>query len=275
MLVNLNELLPDAANAGYAIPCFNVFGYEDAKAVVEAAEEAQKPVILACNKDVIDFYGPQDAVNLFRGMAVDSSQKIVLHLDHTYEEEIIYQAIKAGFSSVMFDGSQLPLEENIRRTKQVSAVAHACNVSVEGEIGSVPYEEGRDHIKSILTDAHEAQRYAEESGLDCMALSVGNIHRLTEPTSVIDFGLLDRVESLVDKPLVIHGTSGIRDEDILALKRTRVSKFNIGTCLRQALGNNLRQYMNQEASKFDRLYFMKKAMPHVREEALRNIQLLS
>ncbi|MHA2939898.1 class II fructose-bisphosphate aldolase [Vibrio sp. RC27] len=275
MLVNLNELLPNAAEASYAIPCFNVFGYEDAKAVVEAAEESKKPVILACNKDVIDFYGPRDAVNLFRGLAESSSQKIVLHLDHTYEEEIIYQAITAGFSSVMFDGSQLPLEENIRRTKNVAQVAHACNVSVEGEIGSVPYTEGRDHIKSILTDANEAQRYAEESDLDCMALSVGNIHRLTEPTSVIDFGLLDKVESLVTKPLVIHGTSGIKVEDILTLKKTRVSKFNIGTCLRQALGNNLRKYMNEEASKFDRLYFMKKAMPHVREEALRNIELLS
>lgn len=275
MLVSLNELLPDAAKSSSAVPCFNVFGYEDAKAVVEAAEEAKKPVILACNKDVIDFYGPQDAVNLFRGMAEDSSQKIVLHLDHTYEEEIIFQAIKAGFSSVMFDGSQLPLEENIRRTKAVAKVAHACGVSVEGEIGSVPYEEGRDHIKSILTDAEEAQRYAQESDLDCMALSVGNIHRLTEKTSVIDFGLLDRVESLVEKPLVIHGTSGIKDEDILALKRTRVSKFNIGTCLRQALGNNLRRYMNEEVNKFDCLYFMSKAMPHVREEALRNIELLS
>ncbi|WED25798.1 class II fructose-bisphosphate aldolase family protein [Vibrio sp. DW001] len=275
MLVSLNEILPDAATSNSAVPCFNVFGYEDAKAVVEAAEEAKKPVILACNKDVIDFYGPRDAANLFRCMAEESSQKIVLHLDHTYEEEIIYQAIKAGFSSVMFDGSQLPLEENIRRTKAVAQVAHACGVSVEGEIGSVPYEEGRDHIKSILTNAEEAQRYSQESDLDCMALSVGNIHRLTEKTSVIDFGLLDRVESLVDKPLVIHGTSGIKDEDILALKRTRVSKFNIGTCLRQALGNNLRRYMNEEVNKFDRLYFMKKAMPHVREEALKNIELLS
>ncbi|WP_413282981.1 class II fructose-bisphosphate aldolase [Vibrio sp. MA40-2] len=275
MLVNLNEILPDAADGDYAIPCFNVFGYEDGRAIVEAAEESKKPVILACNKDVIDFYGTKDAVSLFKGLAEASSQKIVLHLDHTYEEDIIYRAISAGFSSVMYDGSQLPLEENIRRTRNVAQVAHACNVSVEGEIGSVPYQEGRDHIKSILTDAKEAQRYAEESELDCMALSVGNVHRLTEATSVIDFSLLEQVELLVSKPLVIHGTSGIKDEDILKLKTTRVSKFNIGTCLRQALGNNLRRYMNEEVNKFDRIYFMQKAMPHVRAEALRNIELLS
>lgn len=275
MLVNLNEILPQAANGNYAVPCFNVFGYEDARAVVDAAEEVQKPIILACNKDVIDFYGPVVAATMFSEIAKNSSQKVVLHLDHTYEEHIVYQAIKAGFSSVMFDGSQLSLAENIARTKKVAEVAHACGVSVEGEIGSVPYQEGRDHIKTIDTSPLEAQQYAEQSNLDCIALSIGNIHRLTEPTSTIDFELLKKVEALVTKPLVIHGTSGIKDEDILRLKKTRVSKFNIGTSLRQALGHNLRDYMNAETEKFDRLYFMKKAMPHVREEAVRWFKLLS
>jgi len=267
MLVNLNEILPQAANGNYAV--------EDARAVVDAAEEVQKPIILACNKDVIDFYGPVVAATMFSEIAKNSSQKVVLHLDHTYEEHIVYQAIKAGFSSVMFDGSQLSLAENIARTKKVAEVAHACGVSVEGEIGSVPYQEGRDHIKTIDTSPLEAQQYAEQSNLDCIALSIGNIHRLTEPTSTIDFELLKKVEALVTKPLVIHGTSGIKDEDILRLKNTRVSKFNIGTSLRQALGHNLRDYMNAETDKFDRLYFMKKAMPHVREEAIRWFKLLS
>lgn len=275
MLVNLNDVLPEAAESDYAVPCFNVFGYEDARAIVDAAEEVKKPVILACNKDVIDFYGPVIAATMFTELAKNSSQKIVLHLDHTYEEHIVYQAIKAGFSSVMFDGSQLPLEENIARTKKVAEVAHACGVSIEGEIGSVPYQEGRDHIKTIDTSPYEAQLYAEQSNLDCIALSVGNVHRLTEPTSIIDFELLKKIEALVFKPLVIHGTSGIREEDILKLKKTRVSKFNIGTCLRQALGHNLRDYMNAESDKFDRLYFMKKAMPHVKDEAIRCFKLLS
>jgi fructose-bisphosphate aldolase class II len=275
MLVNLNDVLPEAAEGDYAIPCFNVFGYEDARAVVDAAEEIKKPVILACNKDVMDFYGPVIAANLFSDLAKSSSQKVVLHLDHTYDEEIIYQAIKAGFSSVMFDGSQLSLEDNIARTKKVAEVAHACGVSVEGEIGSVPYQEGRDHIKTIDTTPEEAQLYAEKSDLDCIALSVGNIHRLTEPTSIINFELLEKIAALVSKPLVIHGTSGIKDEDILKLKKTSVSKFNIGTCLRQELGNNLRDYMNAEPNKFDRIYFMQKAMPHVKAEALRWFKLLS
>ncbi|MBY5947778.1 class II fructose-bisphosphate aldolase [Photobacterium rosenbergii] len=275
MLVSLKELLPQAAESDYAVPCFNVFGYEDACAVVEAAEAVGKPVILACNKDVADFYGVETAAAMLLPLAHNSSVPVCLHLDHTYDEDVVYRALKAGFSSVMFDGSQLPLDENIARTRAVVDVAHALGASVEGEIGSVPYEEGRDHIKSIYTEPEDALRFAKESGADCVAISVGNVHRLTEPTCTIDFGRLDRIANMVDIPLVIHGTSGIRDEDMQELKRTRVSKFNIGTCLRQALGHNLRDFMNAEPQKFDRIYFMRKAMPFVKEEAIRNFELLS
>ncbi|RIH73295.1 fructose-bisphosphate aldolase [Vibrio splendidus] len=275
MLVNLNDLLPDAAASNYSVPCFNVFGFEDARAVVEAAEEVNKAVILACNKDVVDFYGVETAAAMFLGLATKSAVPVCLHLDHTYEEDIVYRALKAGFSSVMFDGSQLSLEENIARTRKVADVAHALGASVEGEIGSVPYDEGRDHIKTIDTSPADAARFARESGADCVAISVGNVHRLTEPTCTIDFGLLDRIAAEVTIPLVIHGASGIRDEDMARLKQSRVSKFNIGTCLRQALGNNLRGYMNDEPEKFDRIYFMQKAMPYVKDEAIRNFELLS
>lgn len=275
MLVNLNDLLPQAAASDYSVPCFNVFGYEDARAVVDAAEEVGKPVILACNKDVVDFYGVETAAAMFLNLAHNSSVPVCLHLDHTYEEEIVFRALKAGFSSVMFDGSQLPLEENIARTRKVADVAHALGATVEGEIGSVPYDEGRDYIKSIHTEPADAARFAKESGADCVAISVGNVHRLTEPTCTIDFGLLDRIAAEVSIPLVIHGTSGIRDEDMVQLKQSRVSKFNIGTCLRQALGHHLRADMNNEPQKFDRIYFMQKAMPHVKQEAIRNFELLS
>ncbi|WP_116472639.1 class II fructose-bisphosphate aldolase [Zobellella maritima] len=275
MLVNLNDLLPEAAASNFSVPCFNVFGYEDARAVVEAAEEVGKPVILACNKDVIDFYGVETAAAMFLHLAKSSKVPVCLHLDHTYEENIVFRALKAGFSSVMFDGSQLSLDENIARTRKVAAVAHALGASIEGEIGSVPYDEGRDHIKSIDTDPADAARFATESGVDCVAISVGNVHRLTEPTCTIDFGLLDRIAGAVSLPLVIHGTTGIREEDMLRLKQSRVSKFNIGTCLRQALGHNLRDFMNGEPQKFDRIYFMQKAMPYVKQEAIRHFELLS
>jgi fructose-bisphosphate aldolase class II len=275
MLVNLNDLLPKAANSSYAVPCFNVFGYEEGRMILEAAEQLNKPVILAANKDMVDFMGVKLLAQMLTTMAEDSSAQVCIHLDHTYEEDIVYQAIHHGFSSVMFDGSQLSLEENIRRTRQVVEVAKAVGVSVEGEIGSVAYTEGRDHIKSISTVPEEALRYAEESGLDAMAVAVGNVHRLTTPTSVIDYPRLEEIANIVgDIPLVIHGTTGIKDEDILKLKQTRISKFNIGTSLRMEMGNNLRRVMNNEPDQFDRLYFMKKAMPYVRDDAMRILNLL-
>jgi len=276
MLVTLNDILPDAADGSYAVPCCNVFGYEEGRAIVAAAETLKRPVILAANKDMVDFMGVEALAKMLLSLAHNSSAKVCVHLDHTYEEEIVYQAIHHGFSSVMFDGSQLPLEENIRRTKQVVQVAHAMGVSVEGEIGSVAYNEGRDHIKSISTVPEEAAAYASESGLDAMAVAVGNVHRLTTPDSVIDYPRLEEIAGLVgDIPLVIHGTTGIKEEDILKLKQTRVSKFNIGTSLRMVTGENLRRLMNEEPNKFDKMYFMQKVMPFIQAEAERIIRLLA
>ena len=276
MLVTLNEILPDAANSDYAIPCFNVFGYEEGRAIVDAAETLKHPIILAANKDMVDFMGVELLAKMLLSLAKNSSAKVCVHLDHTYDEEIVYRAMHHGFSSVMFDGSQLSLEENIRRTKQVAEVAHALGVSVEGEIGSVAYKEGRDHIKSISTTPDDARRYAEESGLDAMAIAIGNVHRLTTPDSVIDYALLESIAGEIGTmPLVIHGTTGIKEEDILKLKRTRVSKFNIGTSLRMAMGENLRRLMNEEPEQFDKLYFMKKVIPFVQADAERIIRLLS
>ncbi|MFT2109570.1 class II fructose-bisphosphate aldolase [Marinomonas sp. 2405UD68-3] len=276
MLVTLNEILPDAANSNYAIPCCNVFGYEEGRAIVDAAETLKKPIILAANKDMVDFMGVEALGKMLVSLATSSSAKVCVHLDHTYEENIVFNAMHHGFSSVMFDGSQLPLEENIRRTNNVVQVAHALGVSVEGEIGSVAYKEGRDHIKSIKTTPEDARRYAEESGLDAMAVAIGNVHRLTTPDSIIDYELLESIADKVnDIPLVIHGTTGIKEADILKLKQTRVAKFNIGTSLRMAMGENLRRLMNEEPHKFDKMYFMQKAMPFVQAEAERIIRLLN
>lgn len=275
MLVTLNDILPQAANSKSAVACINVFGFEDARAIIEAAEQLQQPVILATNKDMVDLLGVDTLAGMLLPMIKASSASVCLHLDHCYEEAIVYQAMKAGYSSVMFDGSQLPLEENTSRTRQVVSVAKAFGISVEGEIGSVPYQEGRDHIKSIFTNADEARHYAEGSGLDALAVAVGNVHRLTSPTSTIDYSLLEDVESKVAVPLVIHGTTGIREADILRLKQTRVSKFNVGTSLRMVVGNSLRAAMAAEPEQFDRSYFMRKIYPDIRTEAERIIQLLA
>ena len=273
MLVNLNDLLPKAAISDYAVPCFNVLGFEDAKAIVNAAEKVNKPIILAANKSLIDFMGVKHAALFMCALAKEAAVPVCVHLDHTYDESIIYQAIQYGFSSVMFDGSQLPLEENIRRTRAVVDVAHAVGVSVEGEIGSVPYDDIRPHILSIPTRVEDAQRFAEHSGADAIAVSVGNIHRLKTPTAIIDHHQLAAIAKVVDAPLVIHGTSGINDSDLQRLIKSAVAKFNIGTLLRQAFIKGVRQAVEENHDIREKALLMEGAMSAVEQLVARQLTL--
>lgn len=274
MLATLKELLPAAADGHFAIPCFNVFGNEEVVAILAAASAANKSVILACNKEMADHMGVVGFAGMVRGLAQAAQVKVCVHLDHCYEEERIYAALRAGFTSVMFDGSQLPLAENIRRTAEVARVAHVFGASVEGEIGSVPYTEGRDHIKSESTDPQDAAEFALRTGVDAMAISVGNVHRMTETVSEIDFARVEQIAALTRTPLVIHGTSGINDADLQRLKHMRVAKFNIGTTMRMTFNRSLRQSLTENPERFDRLQIMKPVLHELEIEARRMIDLL-
>jgi fructose-bisphosphate aldolase class II len=275
MLATLKELLPAAADGRYAVPCFNVFGSEEVVAILAAATHAGRGVILACNKDMADHMGVIGFAGMVRGLADAASVPVCVHLDHCYEEERIHAALRAGFTSVMFDGSQLPLKDNSARTAAIARLAQGFGASVEGEVGSVPYTEGRDHIKSELTDPQDALAFAEQSGVDAMAISVGNVHRMTEAISEIDFALVQRIAASITLPLVIHGTSGIREADIQRLKQMRVAKFNIGTTMRQTFNRSLRQSLSDTPDRFDRLQLMKPVVSALQTEALRMITLLS
>jgi fructose-bisphosphate aldolase class II len=274
MLLNLAKILAPAVEGGYSVACFNVFGWEDARAVVEGAAELNAPVILAVNLDFRQFMPLQAICVMLRSLAESAAVPVCIHLDHTYELDEVLRAVDLGFSSVMYDGSQLTLEENIAGTQRVAQYAHAAGCSVEAEIGSVPYAEGRVHIKSELTQVSDAVRFAAESGTDAMAVSVGNVHRLQKPGASIDFVRLAQIEAAVRVPLVIHGTSGLFERDIVRLARTRIAKFNIGTVLRQAFGRGLRDTLARYPDRFDRLEIMREAMPAVSREAMRMISLL-
>ncbi len=274
MLVNLAKILAPALDGGYAVACFNVFGWEDARAVADAAIELQAPVILAANLDFRRFMPVEAICVMLRSLAESAPVPICIHLDHTYEVPEVLRAVDLGFTSVMYDGSQLPLEENIAGALRVAQYAHAAGCSVEAEIGSVPYADGRAHIKSELTEVSDAIRFAEDSAIDAMAVSVGNVHRLQTPGATIDFNRLAQIEASVKVPLVIHGTSGLFDQDIVRLARTRIAKFNIGTVLRQAFGRGLRETLARYPDRYDRLEIMRDAMPTVSREAMRMIRLL-
>ena len=274
MLASLNDLIKPALKNGYAVACFNVFGYEDARAVIEAADNRNASVILAVNLDMVEFMPLAHIAGMLIPLAESANVPVCLHLDHNYQLDTVKKAIDTGFTSVMYDCSQMPIAENIAGIQAAVNYAHQYGVSVEAEVGSVSYASGRDHIKSELTDVSEAQLMVAQGRPDVLAVSIGNVHRLEESYVKIDFDRFKELEQNLNVPLVIHGTSGIHPDDIRRLARQSVCKFNIGTRLRQSFGRSLRQCLSSDPALFDRLTIMKQVMPAMSEEAGRMIELL-
>ena len=274
MITNLKDILLPAQDKNYAVACFNVFGYEDARAVVDSAEARNASVILSINLDMRQFMTMEEIVGMLRPMAEKSKAPVCLHLDHTYEVDAVKEAIDAGFTSVMFDGSQLPISENISSIRDVVDYAHPKGVSVEAEVGSVPYASGRDHIKSALTEVADALMMEQQGQPDALAISIGNVHRLESGTVEIDLERFNELEKALNLPLVIHGTSGLEDKDIQTLSLRQVAKFNVGTVLRKSFGNSLRSTLESDPELFDRIAIMKKVIPDLKATASKVISLL-
>jgi len=274
MITNLKDILTPAQDKNYAVACFNVFGYEDSRAVVDSAEARNASVILSINLDMRQFMTMEEIIGMLRPMAEKSKAPVCLHLDHTYEVDSVKEAIDVGFTSVMFDGSQLPISENISLIRDVVEYALPKGVSVEAEVGSVPYASGRDHIKSALTEVADALIMEQQGQPDALAISIGNIHRLESGTVEINLERFNELEKALNLPLVIHGTSGLEDKDIQMLSLRQVAKFNVGTVLRKSFGNSLRSTLESDPELFDRITMMKKVIPDLRATATKVIKLL-
>jgi fructose-bisphosphate aldolase class II len=249
----LADVLGPALRDGYAVAGFVCLGWEDARAYTLAAEAESRPVILQAGPGARAHMALPVWGAMFRHLADSVSVPVVLHLDHGRSLDDARQAIAEGFTSVMFDGSALPLGDNIRQTAEVAALAHAHGISCEGEIGFVGYAGG---ATSSLTDPDEAARFAHETGVDAMAIAVGNVHLQQDHGGGIDEAAVRAIAAATGHrvPLVIHGGSGVPAAQRTRLSRTTpISKFNIGTELRQTFGTALRQNLHDHPQEFDRL----------------------
>lgn len=264
-IATLRQLL-DAAEAGhYAVAGLVVLGWEDAVAFVEAAEETGLPIILQAGPGCRRHTPIPVLAAMFRHLAERARVPIACHIDHATTLAECLEGIDHGFTSVMIDGSSLPLAENIALTRQVVDAARAAGVSVEGEVGFVGYAGGR---QSRVTSPEEAARFAAETGVDALAVSVGNVHLQQEKSDGIDFAALRAIEEVTRVPLVLHGASGIPPATRrLLAHRHRVRKFNIGTELRQAFGTALRQSLADQPASFDRIELLKPTIPALRAAA--------
>lgn len=249
----LAEVLTPALRQGYAVPGFVCLGWEDARAYAAAAEAEGLAVILQAGPGARKHMPVSVWGAMFRHLADTTSVPVVLHLDHGRSADECKAAIDEGFTSVMFDGSALPLDENIRQTAAITRMAHAAGVSCEGEIGFVGYAGG---AQSRPTDPADAARFANETGVDAMAVAVGNQHLQTGPSSALDEAALIAIAQATGgrMPLVIHGGSGVPEAQRSLLARTTpICKFNIGTELRRTFGQTLRKTLADHPEEFDRL----------------------
>jgi len=262
-LVTLADVLGPAMAQGYAVAGMVVLGWEDACAFVQAAEAERAPVILQAGPACRAHTPLPVLAAMFRTLAQRSSVPVVAHLDHGRSADECQEAIDLGFTSVMFDGSRLPLSENIARTAAIVKRAAAAGVSVEGEIGFVGYAGGD---RSQGTDPEEARQFAEHTGVTAMAIAIGNVHLQRGSEGEVDVARLRAIETVTSVPLVIHGGSGIPAATRRDLSMTsNICKFNVGTELRVVFGNTLRKVLAEHPEEFDRVAILGKVIPDLRE----------
>ncbi len=273
MLCSLTEAARIAIAGGYGLPAFNVFGYEDAVAVIRAAEITKKPVVLMTNKVAVGHMGIPVLAKMLLALAGEAAVPVCVHLDHATELEKIREAVAWGYSSVMIDGSQLPFDENVKITRAAVALARPYGVSVEAEIGSVGYSDNAS-AQSRFTDPGEARRFVEQTEVDALAVAVGTVHRMEHQGVDLQFDLLRQISQVVKIPLVIHGSTGVADEDLRKLIDSGACKINMGTALRMVFGQSLRDQLQEDLKLFDRIEMFQKCMKAVEIKAIEKINHL-
>jgi len=272
-LVTLKDVLQPALKRGYAVGGLVCLGWEDMRAYVAAAEAENCPVILQAGPGCRAHTPLPVLGKMFRHLAEEASVPVVAHLDHGYTYDECSEALDSGFTSLMFDGSRKPLEDNIKETLQIADMAHNSGISCEGEIGFVGYSGGEN---SAGTDPLEAARFAAETDVDAMAISVGNVHLQQDKEGGLDEARIAAIQAATEVPLVIHGGSGVPIAQRKALaKNTNICKFNIGTELRMAFGAAMREAVNRDSERFDRVAILKETHDPVMAAArdvLRNLK---
>ena len=254
-LVTLENILQEALKDNYAVAGLVTLGWEDMRAYVEAAEKENCPVILQAGPSCRQHTPLPILGKMFTYLAENANIPVVAHLDHGYSLEECKIAIDSGFSSVMYDGSRKCLNKNIDETAKICEIAHSAGVSCEGEIGFVGYSGGEE---SAGTDPEEASLFAKDTKVDAMAISVGNVHLQENKEGGLDEVRIRSIEALTDVPLVIHGGSGVPvDQRVFLSRNSKICKFNIGTELRSAFGSALRNAVNSDHSRFDRIQILK------------------
>ncbi|EGD53090.1 fructose-1,6-bisphosphate aldolase, class II [Thermoanaerobacter ethanolicus JW 200] len=275
-LVNTKKILEDAKKNKYAVGAFNVHNLETLKAVVKAAAEMESPLILQTTPGTIKHAGE----DYIAAMAKVASEKydipIALHLDHGNSFDLVVKCIRAGYTSVMIDGSMLSYEQNVELTKKVVEVAHAAGVTVEAELGSIVGVEDDMYVKedkSAFTDPEMAADFVEKTGVDSLAIAIGTAHGMYKGEVKLDFERLKEIASLVDIPLVLHGASGVPDELVKKAIALGICKLNIATELKIPFANAIKEVFKNNPDESDPRKFLAPGERAIEEVVKEKIKL--
>jgi fructose-bisphosphate aldolase class II len=272
--IGLKGLLRAAADAGRGVGAFNVFSLEHAEALVAGAAEAGTPVVLQISQNAVRYHRSLAPITLATLALVRASDvQAVVHLDHATDVDLVHAAVELGVGSVMFDGSELDYDTNVRVTAEVVAHCHARGVDVEAELGEVGGKDGV-HAPGVRTRPDEAAAFAAATGVDALAVAVGSSHAMTERRASLDLELIKEIRAVVEVPLVLHGSSGVPDHEIVRAVQAGMTKINIATHLNKIFTGAVRSVLDEQPTLVDSRKYLGPARDAMAAETTRLLRML-
>lgn len=266
MVISSARLMKKASREGYAIPAFNIDNLESAMAVSEIMHEMRMPVIVQMIPRTLNYGGVAMYPAMMRELMADCPVDYALHLDHGNSLALAQRCIASGFSSVMFDGSAMSFEDNVKFTKEVTDYALRMDVSVEGELGTIGgKEEGDTDMEASYTKVSEAEEFVRRTNVNTLAIGVGTAHGVYKGEPKINVQRIKEIHEAIETPLVLHGASGLSDEVVRDCIAAGISKINFATELRQAYTNGIKAEFAKDPEVFDPKIYMRGAIDSIKE----------
>lgn len=274
-LVSTAEIMKAAHAANIGQGAFNVIHLESAEALIAGSEAARTPVILQISENCVSYHGGLEPIALATLAAARcAAVPVAVHLDHAESEDLARAAVDLGFGSIMFDGAHLDYEQNVAATRRVTEYAHAAGVYVEAELGKIGGKDGA-HAPGVRTDPQEARSFVEATGVDALAVAVGSSHAMLDRSAALDIELIANIKEALSVPLVLHGSSGVSDENIVAAINAGMTKINVSTHLNGFFTRAIREYLEHNPSVVDSRKYLAKGRDAMAGETARLLSLFA
>lgn len=274
-IIGTDKILKLAQKENYAVGAFNVENMEFVQAVIEAAEETESPVIIATSVNTLRYATPEIFCSLVNSMSDNTNIPVALHLDHGESYMNVMAAIKGGYKSIMFDGSKLPYIDNVNETTKIVDICSYLGVCVEGELGAIGGKPGDPNIDDLMyTKPETAADFVRRTGVDSLAVAIGTMHGIYRSAPKLDYQRLKKIKDAVDVPLVLHGASGLSDEQIKSCIVNGICKVNIATELRMAWTETIKSVLMEKPNEFDPKRVAAEARKTIKEIVVKKMLIL-